>query len=258
MRVHRISANGKGNKIELVIELAWHCPLERKETEEPEVELTPYGSSNPASSIVLVSSASLLPNLVEDYGESLTWNSWTFLLLLSLSSVIYSQSCKLLHRHHDHVTKQILQKFNQTIGANESPGECLSNTIILPNIDHLYQISQVESAAIAVCEVYNQTVQFYKKHHEKLGCHQSACDRLQVLLNHQGHQLADCIPATAENHLFIEGISKQFNSLEKIILDQDNTECARRIVQTEIGRNLQLAAQLSSRMRRQQLMKTLL
>ncbi|XP_063819200.1 uncharacterized protein LOC135057237 [Pseudophryne corroboree] len=184
--------------------------------------------------------------------------SWIFLVLLSLGSTIYSQSCKWLHRQQGHVTKQILQNFNQMLPAERTHEVCLENITELADIDSLYDISQVESAAIAVCEVSKQTVQFYRKHQEKLGCQQPACDRLQDLLYYQANQLVDCIPATAENHLFVEGISQQFYTLEKIIHDQGNTECVQRIINTEIRRNLQLAAQLSSRMRRRHLMKTLL
>ncbi|XP_075054161.1 uncharacterized protein LOC142140198 [Mixophyes fleayi] len=183
-------------------------------------------------------------------------HSWTFPLLLNLSSIIYAQNCKWLNHQHEHVTKQILQKFNQMLPAEKINELCLRNITELANIESLYDISQVQSAAIAVREVSNQTVQFYKKHQEKLECHQSAWERLQELLYYQGNQLADCIPETAENHVFVEGISQQFNTLEKIIHDQVNTVCARRIIHTVIGRNLQLAAQLSSRMRRKKPMKT--
>ncbi|XP_075438350.1 interferon alpha-14 [Ascaphus truei] len=143
-------------------------------------------------------------------------------LLLSLSSFSYSQNCKWLQPHQERLNQLILQNFNLMVGA----------------------------AALAVREVTNQTNWFYIKHHESLRCRQQAWERLQALLHYQGNQLAECIPEGAENHLQKEAASKYFHTLEEIVQEQDNNVCARNIIRMEVGRNLRLAAQLSSRMGR--------
>ncbi|XP_077314571.1 uncharacterized protein LOC143934833 [Lithobates pipiens] len=186
-----------------------------------------------------------------------TTYSWTILIFLSLSSIVFAQSCKWLHRNQEVVNRQILQNFKQMIPAEDSPGVCLNSNFSVPNIKHLYNISKVESAAIAVREVANQTMQFYRRYEEKLDYHWPAWERLQELLYYQEQQLSDCIPEKAENQLFIQGISQQFLTLQRILEEQDDKVCARRAVNAEIQRNLLLSSQLSSRMRRLHLLRSL-
>ncbi|XP_075438347.1 uncharacterized protein LOC142477237 [Ascaphus truei] len=176
--------------------------------------------------------------------------SWRVFLLLSLSSFSYSQNCKWLQPHQERLNQLILQNFNLMSPVEEFPLACILNTTFPPNIDALYSISQVGAAALAVREVTNQTNWFYIKHHESLRCRQQAWERLQALLHYQGNQLAECIPEGAENHLQKEAASKYFHTLEEIVQEQDNNVCARNIIRMEVGRNLRLAAQLSSRMGR--------
>ncbi|XP_075437447.1 uncharacterized protein LOC142475469 [Ascaphus truei] len=176
--------------------------------------------------------------------------SWRVFLLLSLSSFSYSQNCKWLQPHQERLNQRILQIFNLMSPVEEFPFACILNTTFPPNIDALYSISQVGAAALAVREVTNQTNWFYIKHHESLRCQQQAWERLQALLHYQGNQLAECNPEGAENHLHKEATSKYFHTLEEIVQEQDNNVCARNIIRMEVGRNLRLAAQLSSRMGR--------
>ncbi|XP_075437445.1 uncharacterized protein LOC142475468, partial [Ascaphus truei] len=176
--------------------------------------------------------------------------SWRVFLLLSLSSFSYSQNCKWLQPHQERLNQRILQNFNLMSPVEEFPLACILNTTFPPNIDALYSVSQVGAAALAVREVTNQTNWFYIKHHESLRCQQQAWERLQALLHYQGNQLAECIPEGAENHLHKEAASKYFHTLEEIVQEQDNNVCARNIIRMEVGRNLRLAAQLSSRMGR--------
>ncbi|XP_077314640.1 uncharacterized protein LOC143934968 [Lithobates pipiens] len=182
-----------------------------------------------------------------------TTYSLTILFFVSLTSIVSGQTCKWLHRNQEVVNRQILQNFNQMIPAEDSPGVCLSSNFSVPDIKHLYNISKVESAAIAVREVANQTIQFYRRNEEKLDYHRPAWERLQELLYYQEQQLSDCIPEGAENHLFIESISQQFITLQMILEEQDDKVCAQRAVHAEIQRNLLLASQLSSHMRREHL-----
>ncbi|XP_077314644.1 uncharacterized protein LOC143934971 [Lithobates pipiens] len=175
----------------------------------------------------------------------------------SLSPIVFAQSCKWLHRNQEVVNRQILQNFKQMIPAEDSPGVCLNSNFSFPNIKHLYSISKVESAAIAVREVANQTIQFYRRYEEKLDYHWPAWERLQELLYYQEQQLSDCIPEKAENQLFIQGISQQFLTLQRILEEQDDKVCAQRAVNAEIQRNLLLSSQLSSRMRRLHLLRSL-
>ncbi|OCT60124.1 hypothetical protein XELAEV_18046144mg [Xenopus laevis] len=113
----------------------------------------------------------------------------------------------------------------------------------------------VEAAALAVREVLNETIRFYRKHHESMGCKQQAWERFQQLLYYQIHQLEGCVSETAENHLIKELASEQFNLLEKIVLEKDNSACVLDFICSEIRRNLQLVLQLSSRLRRQHLLQ---
>ncbi|XP_077314645.1 uncharacterized protein LOC143934972 [Lithobates pipiens] len=247
-----------------------------------------------------------------------TTYSWTILILVSLTSIVSAQSCKWLHRNQEVVNRQILQNFKQMIPAEDSPVVCFNSNFSVPDIKHLYSISKVESAAIAVREVANQTIQFYRRYEEKLDYHWPAWERLQELLYYQEQQLSDCIPEGAENQLFIQGISQQFIILQRILEEQvshpppfhplkghffidpqgsvsdvkttlqvfyqqiihwliflskalwlphthtniypfpqDNKVCARRAVNAEIQRNLLLSSQLSSRMRRLHLLRSL-
>nr|AWL54284.1 type I interferon [Nanorana parkeri] len=178
-------------------------------------------------------------------------SSWTVLLLLSLSSMVSAQTCKWLHRNQQEWTRQILHNFNQMVPAEETGQPCQDNSPHLPVIDSLYSITQAESAAIAVHEVANQIVQFYRRNQDRMDYHLPAWEKLQELLNYQEQHLSDCIPEGAENQLFIQGISQRFNTLQRILEEQKDTACAWRTVHTEIGRNLRLAAQLSARMRNQ-------
>lgn len=52
---------------------------------------------------------------------------------------------------------------------------------------------QVESAAIAVREVADQTIQFYRRNQKRLDYHQPAWERLQELVHYQNQQLSDCV-----------------------------------------------------------------
>nr|AWL54312.1 type I interferon 1 [Nanorana parkeri] len=183
--------------------------------------------------------------------------SWTVVIFLSLSSIISAQTCKWLHPNQGVVTRQILQNFQQMIPAEDSPGVCLNSNFSLPDLRHLYQITAVQSAAIAVREVGNQTTQFYRRYEERLDYHWPAWERLQELLYYQEQQLSDCIPEGAENQLFIQGISQQFTTLQRILEEQEDEVCARRTAHAEIRRNLLLAGQLLSRMRRQRLQRHL-
>lgn len=178
--------------------------------------------------------------------------SWTICIFVSLSPIVSAQSCKWFNRNQEVVNRQILHNFNLMILAEDSPGVCLNSNFSIPDVKHLYNISKVESAAIAVQEIANQTIQFYRRYEDKLDFHQPAWERLQELLYYQEQQLSDCIPEGAENQLFIQGISQQFITLQRI-LEEQNDVCAQRTAHAEIRRNFHLAGQLSSRMRRQNL-----
>nr|NP_001388245.1 interferon a3 [Xenopus laevis]ANQ43310.1 type I interferon 5 [Xenopus laevis] len=89
-----------------------------------------------------------------------------------------------------------------------------------PNLERLYNITQVEAAALAVREVLNETIRFYRKHHESMGCKQQAWERFQQLLYYQIHQLEGCVPETGENDLLKNKISEQFQQWEKNVAEQ--------------------------------------
>nr|NP_001388242.1 interferon-like LOC124174298 precursor [Xenopus laevis]ANQ43309.1 type I interferon 4 [Xenopus laevis] len=188
---------------------------------------------------------------------------WSVLLLLSLTSIVHSQSCKWLHPQQEYLNSQILKAFNQTIPIRETEKVCEEQPSHLPNTESIYNVSQsfcvcleeVEAAALAVREVLNETIRFYRKHHESMGCKQQAWERFQQLLYYQIHQLEGCIPETAENHLIKESVSEHLNLLEKIVLEKDNSACVWDFIRSEIRRNLQLVLQLSSRLRRQHLLQ---
>nr|AHN05532.1 type I interferon [Xenopus laevis] len=180
---------------------------------------------------------------------------WSVLLLLSLTSIVHSQSCKWLHPKQEYLNTQILKAFNQTTPLRGNDETCEEHPGDLPNIESIYNVSQVEAAALAVREVLNETIRFYRKHHESMGCKQQAWERFQQLLYYQIHQLEGCVSETAENHLIKELVSEQFNLLEKIVLEKDNSACVLDFICSEIRRNLQLVLQLSSRLRRQHLLQ---
>lgn len=175
--------------------------------------------------------------------------SW-IVLLLSLSSMVSAQTCKWLHRNQEEWSRQILHSFNQMVPSKKTGQFCQENPSPLPVIDSLYNIIQVESAAIAVREVADRTIRFYRRNQDRLDHHRPSWERLQELVHYQDQQLSDCIPEGAENQLFIQGISQRFNTLQRILEEQGDAGCAWRTVHTEIGRNLRLAAQLSTRMRK--------
>ncbi|XP_041435015.1 uncharacterized protein LOC108702184 [Xenopus laevis] len=175
----------------------------------------------------------------------------TFLGLV-LISIVQPKTCKWLRPKQEYLNSQILKTFEEMSPFEDYDETCQYDE--LPNIDGIYSISQVEAAALAVREVLNETIRFYRKHHESMGCKQQAWERFQQLLYYQIHQLEGCIPETAANPVFNQTLSEQFAVLEKFI-QEENTPCLRDIIQSEIRRNLQLAAQLSSRARRQHLLQ---
>ncbi|XP_063281979.1 uncharacterized protein LOC134566202 [Pelobates fuscus] len=146
-------------------------------------------------------------------------------------------------------------KFIQCSSIGTSSGICSQSSTILPNIDDLYNFSQDEDAIIIANEVTKQTIGFYKNHNEKLKCNDKAWERLHELLNYQGNQLNDCIPEGAENSQIKQRLSEYFNVLEQIVNKNDDS-CVHMIVQLNMKRNLQLVAQLSSRMRSRLLQKS--
>ncbi|XP_077314641.1 uncharacterized protein LOC143934969 [Lithobates pipiens] len=156
----------------------------------------------------------------KDTATMTTTYSWTILIFMSLTFIVSTQSCKWLHRKQEVVNRQILQNFKRMIPAEDSPEVCLRSNFSIPDIKHLYQISNVESAAIAVREVANQTIQLYRRYGQKLDYHRPAWERLQELLYYQEQQLSDCIPEGAENQLFIQGISQQFITMQRILEEQ--------------------------------------
>ncbi|OCT62333.1 hypothetical protein XELAEV_18043414mg [Xenopus laevis] len=180
---------------------------------------------------------------------------WSVLLLLSLTSIVHSQSCKWLHPKQEYLNTQILKTFNETIPIRETEKICEEHPSDLPNTESIYNVSQVEAAALAVREVLNGTIRFYMKHHERMGCKQQAWERFQHLLYYQIHQLEGCISETAEDHLIKESVSEQFNLLEKTILEKGSSACVWDFIHSEIRRNLQLVLQLSSRLRRHHLIQ---
>ncbi|XP_063281975.1 uncharacterized protein LOC134566199 [Pelobates fuscus] len=180
----------------------------------------------------------------------------TFLILSGLISLTYSQNCKWLRPQQMYLNRKILQSFNQMSLLEITSGTCPQNSTVVPNIDDLYNISQVEEAAIAARDVTNQTIRFYKRNHQKLQCDEKAWERVEMLLYYQLNLLDDCIPEGAENPQFQLNISEYFISLQKIVNEEVDT-CARTVVQINIKRNLQLAALLSSRMRRKHLLKNI-
>nr|NP_001388246.1 interferon-like LOC124174300 precursor [Xenopus laevis] len=145
---------------------------------------------------------------------------WSVLLLLSLTSIVHSQSCKWLHPKQEYLNTQILKAFNQTISLRENDEICEEHPSEFPNTESIYNVSQVEAAALTVREVLNGTIRFYMKHHERMGCKNQAWERFQQLLYYQIHQLEGCIPETAENHLIKGAVFEEFNLLEKIVLEK--------------------------------------
>ncbi|XP_018093181.1 interferon alpha-G [Xenopus laevis] len=180
---------------------------------------------------------------------------WSVLLLLSLTSIVHSQSCKWLHPQQEYLNSQILKAYNQMNNLEESDKTCQEYPTELPYEERIKNVLQVETAALAVREVLNETIRFYRKHHESMGCKQQAWERFQQLLYYQIHQLEGCIPEMAENHLIKEAISEEFHLLEKMVLEKDNSACVWVFISSEIRRNLQLVLQLSSRFRRQHLLQ---
>ncbi|XP_053308730.1 uncharacterized protein LOC128470899 [Spea bombifrons] len=178
---------------------------------------------------------------------------WRVLFLLSLIAVIYCQSCKWLRPQQEYLNKMILQNFKMMHHVEGSHDECINSSPTLPNTESLFNISQVEEAAIAVREFTNRTIWFYGKQHERLHCQENIWKRLQDLLHYLGSQVADCVPTKVENPTIKQQISEYFSILDKTVSEQDNS-CTRSFVQFNIKRNLQLAMQLSSRMRRRHLL----
>ncbi|XP_018093182.2 interferon a3 [Xenopus laevis] len=176
------------------------------------------------------------------------------LLLLSLISIVHCRNCKWLHPKQEYLNIQILQTFSQLTPPKEFDIVCHDYPTAQPNLERLYNITQVEAAALAVREVLNETIRFYRKHHESMGCKQQAWERFQQLLYYQIHQLEGCVPETGENDLLKNKISEQFQQWEKNVAEQDKASCAWDFIQDEIRRNLHLALQLSSRLRRQHLL----
>ncbi|OCT60123.1 hypothetical protein XELAEV_18046143mg [Xenopus laevis] len=176
----------------------------------------------------------------------------TFLGLV-LISIVQPKTCKWLRPKQEYLNSQILKTFEEMSPFEDYDETCQYDE--LPNIDGIYSISQVEAAALAVREVLNETIRFYRKHHESMGCKQQAWERFQQLLYYQIHQLEGCIPETAANPVFNQTLSEQFAVLEKFIQEEDNSACVWVFISSEIRRNLQLVLQLSSRFRRQHLLQ---
>lgn len=139
------------------------------------------------------------------------------------------------------------------VPAEERGRLCPDHTPHLPvidRIDSIYDVTQVESAAIAVRDVSKQTMDFYTRNQDRLAKRQAAKDAwesLQQLIRQQEAQLSDCIANEAKN----PRITQRFNSLQRILDEQEDGGCAWRSVHNEIARNLRLASQLSARMRKQ-------
>ncbi|XP_012808078.1 interferon beta [Xenopus tropicalis] len=185
----------------------------------------------------------------------LPMGQWSVLLLLSLTSIVHSQSCKWLHPKQEYLNTQILKAFNEMMPLKETEEICEEHPTDLPNTESTYSVSQVEAGALAVREVLNETMRFYMKHHESMGCKQQAWERFQQLLYYQIHQLEACVSQTEENDLLKESISEEFNLLETMVLEKDNSACVWDFIHLETRRNLQQVLQLSSRLRRQRLLQ---
>uniref|UniRef100_A0A6I8Q134 Uncharacterized protein n=1 Tax=Xenopus tropicalis TaxID=8364 RepID=A0A6I8Q134_XENTR len=182
----------------------------------------------------------------------LQMGQWSVLLLLSLTSIVHSQSCKWLHPKQEYLNSQILKAFNEMVKKNDKI--CQENPTDPSNEHRIYSVSQVEAGALAVREVLNETMRFYMKHHESMGCKQQAWERFQQLLYYQIHQLEACV-SRAENDLLKESISEEFNLLETMVLEKDNSACVWDFINSETRRNLQQVLELSSRLRRQRLLQ---
>uniref|UniRef100_A0A8C5PDZ1 Uncharacterized protein n=1 Tax=Leptobrachium leishanense TaxID=445787 RepID=A0A8C5PDZ1_9ANUR len=143
---------------------------------------------------------------------------WRIIFISCLIPLISSRDCIWLHPKQEYLSKQILQTFNQMVGFIDCQ---------LPNIDDLYNITQVEEAATTV-----------------------PWERLQALLHYVKNLLDDCIPEDAENSELTHKVSDYFNILEK-----NDSKCAHNMVHINIKKNLQLASHLSSTMRRRRLLK---
>nr|ANQ43262.1 type I interferon 7 [Xenopus tropicalis] len=182
----------------------------------------------------------------------LQMGQWSVLLLLSLTSIVHSQSCKWLHPKQEYLNTQILKAFHEMKCLEENVNICQENPSELPNKERIYSVSQVEAT---VKEVLNETMRFYMKHHESMGCKQQAWERFQQLLYYQIHQLEACVSQTEENDLLKESISEEFNLLETMVLEKDNSACVWDFIHSETRRNLQQVLQLSSRLRRQRLLQ---
>ncbi|XP_031750057.1 interferon alpha-4-like [Xenopus tropicalis] len=176
------------------------------------------------------------------------------ILLLVLIPIVQSQNCKWLQPKQEYLNRQTLKTFEEMNPPEDYDESCQYDSIELPNIDEIYSISQMEEMVLAVRGVLNETMRFYMKHHESMGCKQQAWERFQQLLYYQINQLEACIPETAENPVFNQTISDQYQALEQI-LQEKNTACTRDIIQSEIRGNLQLVGQLASRARRQRLLQ---
>uniref|UniRef100_A0A8C5MQD3 Uncharacterized protein n=1 Tax=Leptobrachium leishanense TaxID=445787 RepID=A0A8C5MQD3_9ANUR len=131
-----------------------------------------------------------------------------------LIPLISSRDCKWFHPKQEYLSKQILQAFNQMVGFIEG---CPNISSKLTSCVFL----QIEEAAIAIREVFNQTIWFYKKHHTDLQCQEKAWERLQALLYYVENLLDDCvsIPEGAENSELTHKVSDYFNILEKNVME---------------------------------------
>ncbi|XP_077112930.1 uncharacterized protein LOC143768128 [Ranitomeya variabilis] len=143
---------------------------------------------------------------------------------LPKSSIVYSKSCIWLQDNHKDLSIQMLNKFHAMIPENETSDHCV--TKIKPNdTRQFYNINQVESVAWWVRELFEQMLQFYTKHQEKLVSNQTAWKQLQEELYHQANLLEDCTSETTgkrEKRIW----NKYFSTLEKILKEQ--TLCGKR------------------------------
>uniref|UniRef100_A0A8C5MKW7 Uncharacterized protein n=1 Tax=Leptobrachium leishanense TaxID=445787 RepID=A0A8C5MKW7_9ANUR len=139
---------------------------------------------------------------------------WRIIFISCLIPLISSRDCIWLHPKQEYLSKQILQTFNQMVGFIDCQ---------LPNIDDLYNITQVEAAT---------TVREEK-----------AWERLQALLHYVKNLLDDCV-----------SVCTAISSI-KLFCGFFDSKCAHNMVHINIKKNLQLASHLSSTMRRRRLLK---
>ncbi|XP_069490161.1 interferon alpha-A-like [Ambystoma mexicanum] len=173
-------------------------------------------------------------------------------LLLGWCSVAFSLHCKWLQPGQERLSKVILLNFQRLGDGEMFPTQCMESAFP-PDIDFIYNTTEVETAVLTLREVTQRINRFYSNPRPLLGYNRLRLEHFLAALEQRTNDLRDCIPMNGLNATLhseaSEAIEGYFRKLDDIASEKDNSVCARNIIRIEVGRQLRHTARLTTNIR---------